>query len=593
MPTKLKNLKLALSYFFNFAFIISIVGLILFVADFGFEQSRQFQHFLIAFYIVVLTTGVVATLIRYLIKSKSIKRSVLIFDGITVLLTVVILLLHFFGESRSTSFFHDDIWVKLAIILTFVREFSEQNISYKRTFLNPAQLFVISFLSIIFLGSFLLMLPKATYDGISFIDALFTSTSAVCVTGLIVVDTATHFTTFGQSIIITLIQAGGIGILTFASYFSYFFKGKTSYENQLTLSNMTGSNKIGEVFSTFKKVIIITLTIELFSAIIIFFTLDEKLIPSVLGRMYFSAFHSISAFCNAGFSTLSANLFEEGYKYNYPLQLMIIFSFVLGGLGFPIVVNLVRYVRYFIKKKIAFFTGETQAHQPWLLNLNSRITLITTSILIVVGTVLFYINEYYNTLSDHAGFGKVVTALFGATSPRTAGFNTVDMTTLNFSTALLIILLMWIGASPASTGGGIKTNTFAIATLNFISLAKGKTRIEVFRREIADISVRRAFATITLSLVVVGTGVIMISIFDSDKSLVSIAFECFSAYSTSGLSISITAALSTYSKVVIIVIMFVGRVSMLSIMIAVIKKVKQHNYRYPTEEVQLIKMTAE
>ena len=588
MPTKLKNLKVLLSYFFNFAFGISIFGLILFVADFGFEQSRQFQHFLIAYYIVVLTTGVIATVLRYLLKSKSIKRSVLIFDGITVLLTVVVLLLHFFGEeTRDTSYLYDDIWVKFAIILTFIREFSEQNISYKRTFLNPAQLFVISFLSIIFLGSFLLMLPKATYHGISFIDALFTSTSAVCVTGLIVVDTATHFTTFGQSIILSLIQAGGVGILTFASYFSYFFKGRTSYENQLTLSNMTGSNKFGEVFSTFKKVILITLTIELFSAIIIFFTLDERLIPSVLERIYFSVFHSISAFCNAGFSTLSNNLFEEGYKYNYPLQLIIIFSFVLGGLGFPIVVNLVRYVRYFIKKKIAFFTGETQAHQPWLLNLNSRITLITTSILIVAGTILFYINEYNNTLSDHDGFGKVVTALFGATSPRTAGFNTVDMTALNFSTVLLIILLMWIGASPASTGGGIKTNTFAIATLNFLSLAKGKTRIEVFRREIADISVRRAFATITLSLMVIGTGIILISVFDSDKSLISIAFECFSAYSTSGLGVGITSTLSTYSKLVIIVVMFLGRVSMLTVMIAVIKKVKQQNYRYPTEELTI------
>lgn len=588
MPTKLKNLKVLLSYFFNFAFGISIFGLILFVADFGFEQSRQFQHFLIAYYIVVLTTGVIATVLRYLLKSKSIKRSVLIFDGITVLLTLAVLLIHFFGEeTRDTSYLYDDIWVKFAIILTFIREFSEQNISYKRTFLNPAQLFVISFLSIILLGSFLLMLPKATYHGIFFIDALFTSTSAVCVTGLIVVDTATHFTTFGQSIILSLIQAGGVGILTFASYFSYFFKGRTSYENQLTLSNMTGSNKFGEVFSTFKKVILITLTIELFSAIIIFFTLDERLIPSVLERIYFSVFHSISAFCNAGFSTLSNNLFEEGYKYNYPLQLIIIFSFVLGGLGFPIVVNVVRYVRYFIKKKIAFFTGETQAHQPWLLNLNSRITLITTSILIVAGTILFYINEYNNTLSDHDGFGKVVTALFGATSPRTAGFNTVDMTALNFSTVLLIILLMWIGASPASTGGGIKTNTFAIATLNFLSLAKGKTRIEVFRREIADISVRRAFATITLSLMVIGTGIILISVFDSDKSLISIAFECFSAYSTSGLGVGITSTLTTYSKLVIIVVMFLGRVSMLTVMIAVIKKVKQQNYRYPTEELTI------
>ncbi len=589
MPTKLKNLKLALSYFFNFAFIISIVGLILFVIDFGFNQSMQSQRYLIDYYIIVLTTGIIATVLRYVVKSKSIKRSVIIFDGITVILTLAILVVHFFGKETQlniSSSYHE-IWVKFAIFLTFIREFSERNISYKRTYLNPAQLFVLSFLSIILIGTLLLMLPKATYTGLSFIDALFTSTSAVCVTGLIVVDTGSHFTTFGQGIILGLIQAGGIGILTFASYFSYFFKGGTSYENQLTLSNMTGSNKFGEVFSTFKKVILITLSIELFSAIVIFFTLDKTLIPSILERIFFSVFHSVSAFCNAGFSTLSNNLFEDGFRYNYPLQLIIIFSFVLGGLGFPIVVNLVKYVKYFIKKKIAFLTGIKQSHQPWLLNLNSRITLITTSILIVGGTILFYINEFNNTLADHHGFGKVVTALFGATTPRTAGFNTVDMTALNFSTVMLIFLLMWIGASPASTGGGIKTNTFAIATLNFLSLAKGKTRIEVFRREIADISVRRAFAAITLSLLVIGTGIILISIFDSEKSLISIAFECFSAYSTSGLSIGITASLSAYSKFVIVVIMFVGRVSMLTVMIAIIKKAKQQNYRYPTEEITI------
>lgn len=350
---------------------------------------------------------------------------------------------------------------------------------------------------------------------------------------------------------------------------------------------MTGSNKIGEVFSTIKRVILITFSIELFSAIIIYFTLDKTLFPSVLERMFFSAFHSVSAFCNAGFSTLPNSVFEDGFRYNYPLQLIIIFSFILGGLGFPIVVNLLKYLKYYIKKKIAFLLGNEQSHQPWLLNLNSRITLITTSILIVVGTILFYINEYNNTLAEHNTFGKAVTALFGATTPRTAGFNTVDMGALNFSTILLIFILMWIGASPASTGGGIKTNTFAIAVLNFLSLAKGKARIEIFRREIADISVRRAFAAIALSLMVIGVSIILISIFDSEKSLISIAFECFSAYSTVGLSIGITATLSAYSKLVIIVVMFVGRVSMLTVLIAIIKKVKQQNYRYPIEEITI------
>jgi Trk-type K+ transport system membrane component len=204
-----------------------------------------------------------------------------------------------------------------------------------------------------------------------------------------------------------------------------------------------------------------------------------------------------------------------------------------------------------------------------------------------VSFIIFFILEYNNTLAEHTGFGKIVTALFGATTPRTAGFNTIDTAAMAFPTLMMIFLLMWIGASPQSTGGGIKTSTFAIATLNIISLAKGKSRIEVFRREIADISVRRAFAIISLSLVVIGFAIMLISIFDSEKQLMDIAFECFSAYSTVGLSLGITGDLSSVSKFIIIVVMFVGRISMLSLVIAVFRKVKYKNYSYPKEEITI------
>ncbi|MBJ7883019.1 TrkH family potassium uptake protein [Gelidibacter salicanalis] len=561
----------------------------LFIADFGFDKSAKLQETINTFYFVVISLGIVATILRYVERLKEIKRSVVIFDVVTIIITLTILYAHFLGEQahRHISFLYNDNWVKFAIILTFIREFSEQNINYKRTTLNPGQLFIASFLTIIVLGAFLLMLPNATHQGISFIDALFTSTSAVCVTGLIVVDTGSYFTTFGQSIILCLIQAGGIGILTVASYFSYFFKGGASYENQLTLSDMTGSSKLGEVFSTLKRILVITFSIELVTAALIYTTLDGKLFNTFFERLFFSAFHSVSAFCNAGFSTLPNSLYESGFRYNYMLQSIIIAAFVLGGLGFPIVVNIIKYLKYFVVKKIFYFTGKEQTHKPWVLTLNSRITLVTTTVLTVVGTLLFYINEYHNTLSEHDGIGKFVTALFGAATPRTAGFNTVDMSALNFSTIMMLFLLMWIGASPASTGGGIKTNTFAIATLNFLSLAKGKSRIEVFRREIAEVSVRRAFAVITLSLLVIGTGIILISIFDDDKSLLTIAFECFSAYGTVGLSLGITAKLSALSKGVIILVMFIGRVSMLTLLIAMFKKVKHKNYKYPIEEITI------
>ncbi|WP_416448315.1 TrkH family potassium uptake protein [Leeuwenhoekiella sp. A2] len=581
--------KFSLKILFRAAFLLSLTGVFVLVFDFGFSHSDRVQKLINGFYFIVLALGIATTAVRYILLRKQIRFKVIAFDAISVLLTLYVVLIHFFSHEahQQLSFFYDDNWVKYVILLTFIREFAEQNLNYKRTLLNPAQLFISSFLAIIILGAILLMLPKATYEGISFLDALFTSTSAVCVTGLIVVDTATYFTTFGQTIIIILIQLGGLGILTFASYFSYFFKGGSTYENQLVLSDMTNSKKIGDVFKTLKIIIVITFAIELLGAIFIYFNLNPKDFPTFVERSYFAVFHSISAFCNAGFSTLSNNLYESDFQFNYGLQVIIIFLFVLGGLGFPIIVNVLNYLKYYLINKFSRALHETRAYRPWVLHLNSRITLITTFSLTAVGTIFFYCNEYNNTLAAHHGIGKFITALFGAATPRTAGFNTIDMGALHFSTIMMIFLLMWIGASPASTGGGIKTSTFAIATMNFISLAKGKSKIELFRREIADISIRRAFAIISLSLMVIGTGIIFISAFDKDKTLISIAFECFSAYSTVGLSVGITNSLSSSSKFIIIMIMFIGRVNMLTILIAIFKKVKHKNYRYPTEEITI------
>lgn len=568
------------------AFILSLIGVFAFIIDFGYEQSSTIQRALNAFYLIILFIGIGATLTRYFAEHIKRSRQVVLFDYASIAVTIYIIAIHFLGQeaNRHLDFLYNDNWIKVAILLTFIREFAEQKVSYKKSALNPAQLFIVSFLGIIVLGAFLLMLPNATYEGISFLDALFTSTSAVCVTGLIVVDTGSYFTAFGQNIIVFLIQLGGLGILTFASYFSYFFKGVSSFENQVMLSDMNNSKKIGEVFSTLKRILAITFSIEIVGAFLIFLSLKAKVLPELGDRIAFSIFHSVSAFCNAGFSTLSNGIYDINYRYNYGLQLTLIALFVFGGLGFPIVINVLRYLKYKIIKPLLDRDHEI-VYKPWLLSLSSRITLITTSSLLLIGTVLVYINEYSNTLAEHNGFGKVVTALFGAATPRTAGFNTVDMNQLHFSTLMLIFLLMWVGASPASTGGGIKTSTFAIATLNFFSLAKGKTRIEVYRREIAEISVRRAFAIISLSLVVIGFAVIAISSFDSQKTLLSIAFECFSAYSTVGLSLGITSSLSAASKGVIIAVMFIGRVSMLTLMIALFRKVKQQAYRYPTEEI--------
>lgn len=578
---------LDLNLFYKIVFYISLIGIGVLIIDFGFPQGSVTQSQINIYYFIVLFSGMIATALRYLNKEKSWDFKVIVFDSISSIIIVTVLLLHFSGIEKSSThtFLYEDVWVKLAILLTFIREFAARDINFNRAFLNPAQLFVLSFILIIFSGAFLLMLPNATVNGISFVDALFTSTSAVCVTGLAVVDTGTYYTHFGHYIILFLIQIGGLGILTFTSFFSYFFKGESSYENSLVMQDMTSSEKMGEVFKMLKNILLITFTIEFIGAILIYTSIQPQTMPNVYDRGFFSVFHSVSAFCNAGFSTMTNNLNETGFQYNYFLHLNVISLLVLGGLGFPIVSNTLFYIKYRFQKLISPITKKKIEYRPWVINLNSRIIVITTLSLIIIGTVLLYITEYNNTLVDHHGIGKWITALFEATTPRTAGFNTVNMSHLTDATVMITILLMWIGASPASTGGGIKTSTFAIAVLNFISLARGKSRIELFRRQISENTVNRAFAAILLSLVIIGTGITFILIFDGDKGLKNIAFESFSAFSTVGLSLGITGLLSTASKYVLITMMFIGRVSMLSILIALLRKEKYKNYLYPKEDV--------
>jgi len=548
---------------------------------FGSKVDSSITFYFQLFIKIGLSFGVVTLGMRYI---KVVKLDFTVLASDIFFLSFFLLII--FNKHHSILFFKYNLTYVLATFFLFVREFSTLTINYKRKILNPAQLFIISFLAIIFLGAFCLQLPNATVGKISFLDALFTSTSAVCVTGLSVVDTEFAFTTFGKVILMILIQIGGIGIMTFASYFSYFFKGSSSYENTLVLGELTSENKIGEVFRTIKKILVLTSLIVFIGAAGIYLTTPSENFNSFLNHLFFSVFHSVSAFNNAGFSTLSAGLFDDSLKFNYSFQLIISFLIIFGGIGFPIVFNVIRFFKYKVNLIFnRFFDIKKVEHVPWVINLNTRIILITTSILLVVGTLAFYFFEYNGVLKDHNDFGKIVTAFFGSVTPRTAGFNTFDMSELSFPTIMFTILLMWIGASPASTGGGIKTSTFAIATLNFISLAKGKDRIEINRREVADISVRRAFAIISLSLAVIGFAVLILVKVEPDKSFIHLSFEAFSAFSTVGLSINLTPRFGEGGKIVLICLMFIGRISTLTILIAIFRKTKYKNYKYPKEEI--------
>lgn len=572
-----------------FSFYTSLLAVLIMIVETGFFDAFLFRSQVIYFYDFSFILTLFNILYYNFYKKSPATRKIWPLEILVTAFIIVYYLARFeynFYLTHTFRFFSLRLLYVL-IVLCFIRDFSSLNINFKRTFINPAQLFILSFLSIILFGTALLMMPNATVNGIRPLDALFTATSAVCVTGLIVLDTAKDFTLFGKIIIISLIQIGGLGIMTFASYFSYFFRGGASYENQLSLGEMTSSDKLGEVFNTLKRIIIITVIIEALGAVFIYSTLDLSLLGGSVNKgIFFSIFHAISAFCNAGFSTLSGNLYEPGYQFNYGLHFTVASLFIFGGLGFPIVYNVYRYLKRVIRNTfISTFTKEKFQHTPWVINLNSRIILGTTFILLLFGTVTIYLFEYDGALKGHSTFGAWVEAFFISANNRTAGFNTVDVATISAPTVMICMFLMWIGASPASTGGGIKTSTFAIAALNIFSLAKGKQRTEIFRREIGEHSIRRAFAIIALSLIVVGFGIFLLVIVEPEKDLMSLAFEAFSAYSTVGLSLNITHTLSPAGKAIIIAIMFIGRVSMFSILIAVMKREKYYNYRYPKEEI--------
>jgi Trk-type K+ transport system membrane component len=299
-------------------------------------------------------------------------------------------------------------------------------------------------------------------------------------------------------------------------------------------------------------------------------------------------FHSVSAFCNAGFSTYTNGLYELPVRFNYSLHLSIAVLIILGGIGFPILFNIFSYIKYKTLKPAYEAMGRPLKPRYHIFSATSKIVLVTTSLLLLFGFVTFMVFEWNASLRHHPMFfGKIVTSFFGSVSPRTAGFNTIDLTTITLPTVMVFLLLMWIGASPGSTGGGIKTTVFAVALLNIKTVVLGKERLETTRIEIGENTVRRAFAIILLSLLVIGIATLILSYRETEQKLFAIAFEAFSAFSTVGLTLGITPDLSVTSKITLSIVMFIGRVGTLTILFAFVTPARELYYRYPKEEISL------
>ncbi|MFZ5970407.1 MAG: TrkH family potassium uptake protein [Bacteroidota bacterium] len=509
-----------------------------------------------------------------------------------ILVAGVFYLIHLMAVIQSAYSEGEDVfWRRIVlfsgIALIFLSEVSQiLRFIYQRS-LRPAFVFVASFFVMVLIGALLLMLPNATYLGISFVDAIFTSASAVCVTGLTVVDTATHFTPMGKVILLLLIQIGGLGFMTFTALLGYLAVGSMSFKNQMALKDMLQSNRMSNVVQLVTRIVVVTFFFEGVGVLAIWWNLPQGVMEANTDRLFFSVFHSVSAFCNAGFSTVTDGLYTSALRFNYGLQLSIAGLILLGGIGFPILFNIFAFLRSrLLGLWHKVLRSPTRPNYLRAISVSSKLALTTSIMLLLVGFCAYLIFEWENTLTSHATlWGKLVTSFFGSVTPRTAGFNTVSLAELSLPTTMIYLLLMWIGASPGSTGGGIKTTTFAVAVLNLASVVRGKNRTEIYRHEIGPQSIGKAFAIILLSLLIVGLSVFLMAVSDPNMGLLPIAFESFSAFSTVGLTLGITPLLSDGSKLVLVVVMFVGRVGAITILMALINQSQQLHYRYPTEEV--------
>lgn len=490
-------------------------------------------------------------------------------------------------DIQALAFFRREEWMFLGIVVIFLIELSKSTLVFDNFYFNPTILFVISFLGLIMIGTALLMFPRATLvTQLSFSEAIFMSTSAVCITGLSVTDISTNFSMFGQAVIMILIQVGGLGIMTFTGFFGYFFSGGLSFKNQLMYGEILDENKLNSVISTLLTIIFITILFELIGAVFIYFSLDPNLFESEGKRIFFSVFHAISSFCNSGFSILHEGIGNVNYRYNYNFQIVLALIFILGGLGFSTVYNFYTFLKNELTRLLSFLLRRDYKYKAQYFKFNTKFIVLCNAIVLVTITVSYFLMEQKHTLeSEGSVYGEWVTSFFMANASRSAGFNSVNMGLLGAPTLIMLTTLMWIGSSPGSTGGGVKVTTVALAFLNIFALARGKDSIEIYKRRIALESVNKAFAIIVLSVVMITFSFVLLNFSDGDKPMKALLFEAVSAYTTCGLSLGITPTLSMAGKYIIIFTMFVGRVGTLTLLVALIKDTKNKSYIYPTEKL--------
>lgn len=572
------------------AFAVSLVAAGAVAINFGFDLPAEEHRWVTGivraswwFYFVTFTFQLLLTIIN----PRKVALPLTVAVGT---LLYVSALPQFFSVGEDSAFhgvwtFLGSSFVTMTVVCIFaVLDISRAIVGLMNRKTNPALMLAGGFAIIIVVGALLFLLPRSLADGahISVVDAFFVSTSAVCVTGLSPVDVSTTFSIEGQIVLLALIQIGGLGVMTITSFFAMFYMGNTAAYSQLAMRDMVGSDTWNSLVSTLFYILGFTFVIEMIGALLIWASIHGTMAMTVNSEIYFSVFHAISAFCNAGFSTNSDNLSNAVLLNCSSFYVIVSMLVIFGGIGFPILVNFRTWIVYRIR---SIFKPNHRKKMQRIANLNTRIVITTTIILLLFGTVAIAVTEWHGAFSGLSWGDKVVHSFFYSAVSRTAGFNSSDLSLFSSSTMVVLVLLMWIGGASQSTAGGIKVNTVAVAAANFLSVIRGRGAVVLFNREVSADSVRRAMATIFASISAILITYLILLSTEPGISAKGLLFEIVSAASTVGLSCGVTPQLSVVGKVVISVLMFCGRVGFIVLGMSLVRHRGEARFRYPKDNI--------
>jgi len=470
------------------------------------------------------------------------------------------------------------VFVSLLFLSLLLLEFSRLSGRLDKLQVSPSRTFLFSFVLLIAVGTLILMLPAMTTQegSMHWLDALFTSVSASCVTGLIVVDTAEFFTFRGQLVILALIQTGGLGMLAFATFFASFMNSGIGFRQKMMIPDYLDNETLASSRDLLRQIVFITFFIE-FGTFILLFATWGVTFDSLQQKVFFSVFHAVSAFCNAGFSLFTDGLYEEVVRNNYILHMVIAVSLILGSLGFAPIKDI------FSPRNL-----RDRLEHPWKnWMLSTRIAFNMTVILLVAGTLLFFWLEQDNTLADKNLSESLISSFFQSATTRTAGFNTVDFSQVATPTLIIMMILMFIGGSSGSTAGGIKTSTFFLLLISVVAISKGRSRVQTSDRYIPNEVIFKALSVFFYGIAINAIIVFLLSVTEKEIDIINLLFEQVSAFGTVGLSTGITASLSSAGKGLIIISMFLGRVGTLTFAVALSTRIASQNYKLPTANLMV------